>query len=130
MIGRAGRNGCPARAHILCTTRKTKDPLLTALTANEKENCRRRSIMRGLGSSEDTSRNDACCDNCGEGILSRLNFLKNVPARRNKKRKPVRTVDQAIEQKLKVALLEEREKILMEEPGYRMLGVEFVLSTS
>ena len=49
--------------------------------------------------------------------------------KRNKKRKPVRTVDPAMEQKLKDALLDERKKILTEEPGYQMLGCEFVLST-
>ena len=120
MIGRAGRNGCPAHSHILCTARKTTDPSLTDLRASDRENCRRRMIIRGLGSSEVTTRNDVCCDNCGGGtkLLSRLDFLKHVPAKRNKRKKAVRTVDHETKQKLRLALFEERKKILVEEPGY------------
>lgn len=132
MIGRAGRNGCPARAHILSTVRKTKDPMLMALTASDKEYCRRRTILQGLGSPEDTVRNDICCDNCGGGrkLFPRLVFLGHVPVKRSKKRKPVRTVDVTMEQKLKDSLLDEMKKILFEEPGYQIMGCEVVISTS
>ena len=89
-------------------------------------------IIRGVGSSEVTTRNDVCCDNCGGGtkLLSRLDFLKHVPAKRNKRKKAVRTVDHETKQRLRLALFEEGKKILVKEPGYRILGSEFVLSTS
>ena len=68
MVGRTGRNGCPARAHILSTARKTKYPMLMALTASDKEKCHHRTILQGLSSPENPGRNDIiCCDNCGGG---------------------------------------------------------------
>ena len=133
MIGRAGRNGCLARAHIFCTSRKIKDPLLMAFAESDKENCRRRVLIQGLGSSEYTGSNEICCDNCGgeTKLCKRLDFLKkSMPGKRKKKRKPVRSVDASLEEKLKAALMDEREKILAEAPGYRILGPEFVLSSS
>ena len=132
MVGRAGKNGSPACAHILSTARKINDPMLMALMASDKENCRCRTILQGLGSPEDTGRNDICCDYCGGGrkLFPRPHFLGHVPVKRSKKQKPVRTVDIAMEQKLKDSLLHERNKILIEEPGYQILGCEFMISTS
>ena len=56
MLGRAGRNGCSARGHLLYTSRQmenTKDVSLKLFSVSgSKENCHRREMLTVLGSNE------------------------------------------------------------------------------
>ena len=91
MFGRAGRNGNPARAHLLYTNRQLqqiKDPSLSKFGGGEnKENCRRRELLTGLGTTESLSSNVACCDVCTGGKVpsARLNILVPTSLKRARK---------------------------------------------
>ena len=134
MFGRAGRNGCSARAHLLYTSTEMKqisNPLSFLCTEN-KENCRRLGLLRALGSNETVKTNPACCDVCtaGEVPHPKLDLLVATSLKRTRKPKAIRLIDADMKETLTKALLEEREKIMAECPGYRLLESNFVLSTS
>lgn len=134
MFGRAGRNGTPARAHLLYTSsqlKQVKDPSLLKCCGDAcKENCYRRELLFGLGSKELLQSNAACCDVCTGGKVptTKLDVLVPTPLKRARKPKPVRDVNKEMEQKLTAALVKEKDKILEEFPGFRMLGGNFILS--
>ena len=77
MFGRAGRNGCPARSHLLCSSRhaeKVTDQSLRCFASlGGSENRRRRHMLRFLGSSESVASGEACCDVCS-GQIADLTF--------------------------------------------------------
>ena len=133
MFGRAGRNGVPARAHLLYTSRQLKqikDPSLLKCCGDAcKENCYHRELLIGLGSKELLQSHAACCDVCTGGKVpsSRLDVLVPTSLKRARKPKPVRNVSKELKERLTVGLLNERDKILEECPGFRMLGGNFIL---
>ena len=94
------------------------------------ENCRRKELIASLGSEEVLATNPACCDVCTGGKIPtlRLDVLAASHSKRTYKAKPVRDIDRDMEQTLKEALLKEREKILEESVGLRILGRSFVFS--
>ena len=51
-----------------------------------QENCRRKQLLRGLGSSE-SDRRDNCrsCDSCSDTVPAEVDFLKPTPAKRRKR---------------------------------------------
>lgn len=134
MYGRAGRNGTPAHAHLLYTSRqvkKIKDPSLNRFCGDAcKENCRRQQLLVSLGSKESIQGNAACCDVCTGGRVpsARLDVLVPPSLKRARKSKPVRDVNKNMEQMLREGLLKENDKILEECPGLRMLGGNFIFS--
>ena len=134
MFGRAGRNGCLARAHLLYTNtqaRLLKDPSLTCFASEgSNENCRRKKMLTSLGSSESIVSSASCCDICSGLCVpsSRLDFLVPMPLKRSRKPKPVRHISDGMADALKRALVCEREKVMNEFPGYKMMGSSFLLS--
>ena len=106
MFGRAGRNGTPAHAHLLYTSRQLKqikDPSLLKCCGDAcKENCYRRELLFGLGSKELLQSNAACCDVCTGGKVptARLDVLVPTSLKCARKPKPVRDVNKEMEQNL------------------------------
>ena len=136
MFGRAGRNGCSARAHLLYTSTQMKhtSSSLSFLCLQSKENCRRLGLLRALGSNETVNVNPVCCDICTAGKvpdpIAKLDLLVATSLKHIRKPKAVRLINTDMEKALTKALLEEREKIMTEHPGYRVIGRSFILSTS
>ena len=130
MFGRAGRDGCQARAHLLYTTRQTKhvsDPSLKSFTCEgNQENCRCKEMLVALGSKEFITSNEACCDICSGGNVPspKLNVLVATS------QASVRHKTDEIKEALRAALLVERERIAEEFPGFKMIGIGFILSDS
>ena len=134
MLGRAGRDDCPARAHLLYTTQRTKhisDTSLKIFTCEgSQENCRRKEMLLSLGSRESITSTVACCDICSGGNVPspKLDILVATPSKRVRKPKSVRHISDDMEKALREALVVERERIVEEFPGYRMIGTGFILS--
>ena len=133
MFGRAGRNGCLARAHLFYTTRHARLLRVPSLKCfaceGSSENCRRKEMLKA-GCSESVVTSTACCDICS-GIRApsaRLDFLVTMPMKRPRKPKPVRHITAGMADTLKLALFCERERIMNEFPGYKMMGSSFLLS--
>ena len=134
MYGRAGRNGCLARAHLLYTARQARQLKDTSLKcfASEasNENCRRKEMLISLGSSESVMSSARCCDICSGNVVpsSRLDVMVPTALRRPRKPRAVRYITSEMGDVLKQTLLEEREKLLEEFPGFKMIGRSFILS--
>ena len=118
MYGRAGRNGTPARAHLLYTSRqvkKIKDPSLNRFCGDAcKENCRRQQLLVSLGSKESIQGDATCCDVCtgGRVLSARLDVLVPPSLKRARKSKPVRDINKNMKQMLREGLQKENDKIL------------------
>lgn len=95
-----------------------------------QENCRRKQLLRELGSSE-RNRQDNCrsCDSCSSKVPAEVNFLKPTPAKR-RKCDTTRTNLRKELKDLKEQLKAERAVTVREEPGCRMLGVDLVCLVS
>ncbi len=133
LIGRAGRCGCQAIGHILTNAKELKTCSDDALSANckQKENCRRRSLMESLGSHENFSYSGQCCDVCSTvAKCTEFNLLTPVSVRRKPRSRVVRSVGTALSEALMGRLLHERDTILTEDIGLKMLGKEVVLPTA
>lgn len=134
MFGRAGRNGCNSRAHLVYTNEQlkgVKDPFLSRY-CTDQENCLRAILLEGIGSKEKGHRDTACCDRCNWCLIpyARLDMLAPTPPARKKRSVCLREIDSTLKKKLKVELLAERERILQEIPEYQMLGANFLCSKS
>ena len=106
---------------------KFKDPKLQQYCFGN-ENCRRVTLLRSVGSLEDVSRNDACCDVCTPGVPHAVDLLTPKATQKRKRRHLVRRIGKVTSEQLRPRLVEEREKLMSEHPGYRMIGPEFVCS--
>ena len=80
-----------------------------------------------VGSSESVVTSAACCDICSGLSVpsSRLDLLVPMSLR---KPKPVRHITDDMTDTLKLALFHEREKVMNEFLGYKMMGSSFFLS--
>ena len=129
MFGCVGRNGGPARAHLLYTSRQLKqlkDPSLLKCCGDPcKENCYHRELMIGIGSKELLRSNTACCDAYTGGKVPSARLVP-TSLKRARKPKPVRDVSK-LKERLTAGLLNERDKILEECSGFRMLGGNSIL---
>lgn len=130
MIGRAGRNGSPSRAHLLFKA-KDIDSVDVHLKSVCTGNCRRSTILSGVGNNDHimcTATN--CCDVCTWGNIPypRLDILQCASRPRSKRSCEVREVDNRMKEQVKMVLLDEREKIIKENPGYIMMGKNYVYS--
>ena len=134
MFGRAGRNGCSARAHLLYTNRQAKQMKDVSLqcfaSEGSNENCRRKAMLTSLGSRESVTTSVSCCDICsGQSVpSSRLDVLVPIPLKRATKPKPVRHISNDMEKALRDAPVHQRDKLIDEFPGYKMYGQQFFLS--
>ena len=131
MIGRAGRNGAPSQAHLLfkANDMNSVDVHLKSV-CTDKENCRRSIILSGVGNNDCMHSATNCCDVCSWGNIpySRLDVLQCTSRPRTKKSCQLRELDNHMKEQVKKALLEEREKIIQENPGYMMMGKNYVYS--
>ena len=132
--GRAGRGGNDARAHIFYSTKQKKVDAKVKEFCVSKENCRRREMLKAIGSIRiDSTNNRQCCDVCNEldCISSRLRFETGANQRAiiQRKRRRARKISKQLTEQLKTALLSERDKYLREHPVYRLLGPDFVCPT-
>ena len=84
-------------------------------------------MLHSLGSSEPTVSGVACCDICSGLVVpsTRLDVLQPTAVRRPRK---LQHITNNMAEALKQALLQEREKLLDECPGYKMLRSSFLLS--
>ena len=140
LFGRAGRGDFLCRAVLLTDARelqRCKDVGLVEF-CTAKENCRRKHMLRALGSDEpvQTVNRQICCDVCSQHCsnkgsacsdLDTLDICKRICCKRQRKPPAVRTVSKDRSTSLKQALLEEREKIIATDIGYKMLGNDLVL---
>lgn len=100
-----------------------------------KENCRRRFLLKALGSSE-TVTGHPCCDVCDPTNFPSVLHFEVVPnicaqeKKRKARRVAVRSVDQELMTTLRANLVAEREAYLSEHPSMRMLGPSFVCADS
>ena len=134
MIGRAGRNGCLARGHLFFSKSKGgkkdsgEDSTLSRFTGGS-ENCRRKTLMVGMGGNCSGVSSQRCCDVCTPDAIvasDRLNVLELGKVVRRKKRAASRLVNDELLDKLKTELFVERTRYLQENPCFNMVGVEFV----
>ena len=89
------------------------------------ENCRRQTLIRGMGGSDFARPMERCCDVCTpQAIMShdRLNVLEIGKALRKKKRVAVRVVSKELSQ----TLMAERDKYVEENPCCHSIGANFV----
>jgi len=140
LFGRAGRGGLLCRALLLTDTKELqhcKDGGLVEF-CDAKENCRRKHMLRALGSDEAVRivTGQVCCDVCSQQCsnkdpafseLDSLDVCKRIPCKRQRKPPAVRTVSKDRSASLKQALLEERDRITASDIGYKMLGKDLVL---
>ncbi len=115
-------------AHAFYSPRlKFTDPLLERYCV-EGENCRRRTLLEGVGGSQHT-RGDFCCDVCTQGDPHpRLAILGCSTVVARKRRAVVHALDKSDLELLTSRLQQERDKIIAEHPAFRMIGSNFVLS--
>ena len=126
LCGRAGRSGLSAQAHMFYSRQqKFKDPKLQQYCFGN-ENCRRITLLRSVGSLEDVSGSDACCDVCTPSVPCVV--LDLLVTQKRKRRHLVRRVGKVTTEQLRLRLVAEREKLMSEHPGYRMIGADFVCS--
>ena len=108
--------------------RKFEDSTLNNFVA-ASENCRRLTLVRGLGGSDHLVGSERCCDVCTPSAISpsdRLNVLEIGKSVRHKKRVAVRYVSDELVSNLKTELRAARSRYLRENPSFNMVGPEFV----
>ena len=130
--GCAGRGGNDARAHIFYSSKQKK--IDAKVKDASKENCRRREMLKAIGNIQvDITNNIRCCDVCNglDCIDPSLRFetVTNQGAVIQHKRRRTRKISKQLIERLKTALLNERDKFLREHPVYRILGPVFVCPT-
>ena len=83
--------------------------------------------MCGIGSSESLQQNNVCCDVCtwSQCPHTRLDILQ-PRKQKPQKHSVVHDMTPFHVKELKAKLVEEHEKILLEHPSYRMIGINFV----
>ena len=98
---------------------------------DNKENCRRSTILRALGSGEERQPDRiACCDVCGtEQLPPALQAVFPSSASVTAGRSRARTVPRRVRDELRAALIAARDQIVDLSIGFKMLGTEVVCST-
>ena len=94
----------------------------------EGENCRRKSLLVAIGSSERVQSGNLCCDGCiGDSLPSILQFDKTLPTQKGcKRRVPVYDVSDNMKSRLKANLVKERDTYMRSHPDYYMTHYSFV----
>ena len=132
LCGRAGREGCQSRAHLLVTTDtdKISDAVLKSF-CTDQENCLRSSMITAIGGS--APNNSLCCMVCNPAAFSdggRLDILKIGKVVRKKRRVAVRKISKPETSLIKLKLEMERSKYLSEHPTLGVLGLQLVCPDS
>jgi len=73
MFGSAGRGGAEAVAQVMYTAKELRTDVKTELVdfISNKENCRQRSLLQNLGSTESlVGDHTLCCDVCSVGVVT------------------------------------------------------------
>lgn len=129
LCGRAGRGGLDSRAHIFYSGKQKKVNEKVKAFCVSKENCRRREMLKSVGSDENVSRrNGLCCDMCNglDCIRSQLRFearsLSKQMVPNERKRPRAKKKCDRLTVRLKSALLLERTRYI----NIRILGPEMV----
>ena len=137
MFGRAGRNGCPARGHLLKKKKKSSRSKIQDKTLSNFVNdkiCRRKTLLSGMGEEYNEFIPPLrCCDVCTPSAISsndRLNVLELGKQTRRPKRSAIRKVNEQLLKTLKERLYAERKAYIDENPCLSMLGVDFVCPDS
>ncbi len=113
-----GRGGTPSRAHLLFNAKgKVKDPTLTTY-CSKTPGCRRSTMLRGLGSDEEAVANNSdattCCDVCCVSCpYDRLDILKPVRRKNQKRPAAVRDMGEDLSKQLRAKLCEEQDAVLI-----------------
>ena len=96
-----------------------------------KENCLRKILIHGVGG-EDVSTSEHCCSNCSGGHIPYPQVDVLVPGKSSRAKRPptVRVVSEQLQESLREHLVQARNSILLANPGYRMLGHNFVCPDS
>ena len=115
MIGRSGHSGCPSRAHLLFKA-KDVDTVHVHMKSicTDQENCRRSTILSGVGSCDYVHNATNCRDVCTGGKVPypRLNILYCGSRPRKKKSCELREVDSHMKKQVKMVLLEETQSFV------------------
>ena len=136
LFGRAGRDGCPSRGHLFYSSSKKKsnkkvneDKTLLKF-AHDQENCRRRTLVSGMGGRIDNLvRSERCCDLCTPSAIpckGRLDVTQAGMPSKRKRRIAVRVITDNLLGSLKQRLCLERSTYIQENPCLRMVGPSFV----
>ena len=121
-----------AQAHLFYSSRqaeKLKGPSLQCFASQGgSKNCRRQQMLRLLGSSECVASSGTCCDTCIGNVVpyGRLGLLVPFPVKQPKKQKAVRVISAALEEELRLTLLEERDSMLQRYQGFKIIGGSFL----
>lgn len=91
-----------------------------------KENCRRKTLLSGVGCTSFTPVTVNCCDVCSPSVRSSASA---IPKETRKRRRACRKLQEVHTNTLRKKLEEERECILRENPECALLGQEFICST-
>ena len=94
-----------------------------------KENCRRKTLILGMGGTGVLEPSERCCDMCTPSAVSaddRLNVLQVGKSVRRKRRVAVRVVNEELLKNLKCRLCVERDTFMQESPCLYMVGPDFV----
>ena len=132
MFGRAGRGDVEAIAQLIYTTRELNNEPNTQLVdfASNKENCRRRTLLHNMGSSESVvGEHILCCDVCSGGIVPycRLKLLMKRPCvGRVRKRRSCQKLTLQQYDELLSKLTKERDNICRSSAGFSYLGPDIV----
>ena len=132
MCGRAGRNGCESRAHLIYSSKQKKfdDEKLCSYCVSI-ENCLRIHILHAICEHVDSHSKSVpastCCLVCSGGDVpaERLNILKVGKAKPVKRKRPsIRNVSASMKDKIKEALRKERSEYMMKNcPHIPMIGI-------
>lgn len=95
-----------------------------------KENCRRKSLVSSLGSEGDFSSTRRCCDVCSAVPPPEFSFIAPLSVPRKPRARVVRKISSELAEALMTRLLKERDSIVSEDVGLKMLGKELVLPTA
>ena len=103
-----------------------KDQLLQSYCKG-REKCLQVTLVCGNGSAESLQHNNVCCDVCmwSQCPHTRLDILQ-TKKQKPQKQSVAHDMTPSHVKELKTKLSEEREKIFLEHPSYRMIGIDFV----
>ena len=132
MSGRAGRDGSPSVCHLIVNARQVKnakdESIKEYCSFEDKENCRRRFLLRKLGDESGIVSDPArCCDRCSPHKIPFLDLKPVLEKGRRKRKKQhpstiVRHLTKEKLEKVKSNLLNERIRIAGSSVGQGMLG--------
>ena len=119
MCGRGGRDRDSARAHIFYSTKQQKMDTSIKDFCTSNENCRRKSLLKAVGSTESViSSDNPCCDVCNPDVPDHIVCLQAAaPSIRKQRRRRVRNVSYDQEVQMTEALMRKRDIYIDSHPS-------------